>query len=221
MFVPYNGKFKIRQAYKGQKHKGLDFVGLDNKNIVVPEDSSLIIEFVGWDPHPTGGMGLFIVGRRVKDGLYAYFAHLSKTYVSVGDYARPGNLLGIEGSTGHSTGSHLHYEVRKKRGDNTSFIDVSQLCGIPNEMGTYEVEEEEEMVDFEKLTDAQVDSLVKRIYKRLGEEPVSEYAEEASKKAVESGVFSDGDKDGMVDNPQGFMKRQELAVVLVRSGIIK
>ena len=221
MYLPYKGKVKVTQKYKGDKHKGLDFVGITSKNIYVPEDSDLVIEHVGWDNHPTGGMGLYIRGRRVKDNLFVYFAHLSKTHVSVGEYARAGSQIGVEGSTGHSTGSHLHYEVRKKAGDNKSVIDVAQLCGIPNEMGTYDTEEDEEMVDFEKLTDAQIDALLKRMTQRLATEEVSEYAEESSKKAVDSQIFSDGNKDGLIDSPQGFMKRQELAVVLNRLGLLK
>lgn len=221
MFLPYKGKVKVTQKYKGDKHKGLDFVGISSKNIYAPEDSDIIIEHAGWDTHPTGGMGLYIRGRRVKDGLFAYFAHLSKVNVTVGDYVKKGDILGVEGSTGHSTGSHLHYEIRTKAGDNKSFVDTAKMCGIPNEMGTYDTEEDEEMVDFEKLTDEQVDALLKRMTTRLAAEPVSEYAEDSSKKAIDSGVFSDGNKDGLIDSPQGFMKRQELAVVLNRLGLIK
>ena len=145
MFLPYKGKVKVTQKYKGEKHKGLDFVGISSKNIYVPEDSNIIIEHSGWDTHPTGGMGLYVRGRRVKDNKYAYFAHLSKVYVTVGDYVKKGDLLGVEGSTGHSTGSHLHYEIRTKAGDNKSFVDTAKMCGIPNEMGTYDTEEDEEM----------------------------------------------------------------------------
>ncbi len=49
----------------------------------------------------------------------------------------------------------------------------------------------------------------------------SPYAEEASRKGVQSGLFSDGDKDGLVDNPRGILTREQLAVVLYRAGIIK
>ena len=142
MVSPYKGKFKVTQRYKGNSHKGLDLVGV-SKAIYVPQDSDLVIEFVGWDKHPTDGMGLYIRAKRVKDGLYAYFAHLSEIFVKEWQLVRAGERIGTEGSTGHSTGSHLHYEVRKKAGDNTSYVDVAALCGIPNELGTYEAEEDD------------------------------------------------------------------------------
>ena len=50
--------------------------------------------------------------------------------------------------------------------------------------------------------------------------PTSDYAKESSKKGVESGLFSDGDKDGLVDNPRGILTRQDLAVVLNRAGTL-
>ena len=137
MVGPYKGDFKVTQVFKEEDHKGIDLVGISSKNIYVPEDSDIIIDFVGWDKHPTGGMGLYIRGKRTKDGLYAYFAHLSKVVVETGHLVRAGELLGVEGSTGHSTGSHLHYEIRKKAGDNMSFINIAEFCGIPNKLGTY------------------------------------------------------------------------------------
>ena len=49
-------------------------------------------------------------------------------------------------------------------------------------------------------------------------QPVSAYAEEACRKAVASGIFSDGDGDGSLDWPQAYVKRQELAVIMDRKG---
>jgi murein DD-endopeptidase MepM/ murein hydrolase activator NlpD len=137
MVSPYKGDFKVTQIFKGENHKGIDLVGISSKNIYVPEDSDIVVDFVGMDRHPTGGMGLYIRGKRTKDGLYSYFAHLSKTVVEVDHLIRAGELLGVEGSTGHSTGSHLHYEIRKRAGNNMSFVDIASFCGIPNKLGTY------------------------------------------------------------------------------------
>ena len=49
---------------------------------------------------------------------------------------------------------------------------------------------------------------------------VSDYAISASKKAVQKGIFADGDNDGHVDNPQGYLTREQLAVVLDRLGLL-
>lgn len=81
-------------------------------------------------------------------------------------------------------------------------------------------ESEDEDVDFSKLTDKEIDILIDRMNKRLAAQPLSEYAKTASAKGVKSGLFSDGDKDGLVDNPQGFLRRQELAAVLDRAGML-
>jgi len=79
---------------------------------------------------------------------------------------------------------------------------------------------EVEDVDFSKLTDEEVDILMARINKRLAEKPTSDYAKESSEKGIKSGLFADGDKDGLVDNPQGYLRRQELATVLNRAGML-
>jgi hypothetical protein len=49
--------------------------------------------------------------------------------------------------------------------------------------------------------------------------PTSDYAEESSKKGVESGLFADDNKDSLVDNPRGILTREQLAVVLNRAGL--
>jgi murein DD-endopeptidase MepM/ murein hydrolase activator NlpD len=47
------------------------------------------------------------------NGLTTRYAHMSRIYVSEGDQVTPGMEVGAVGSTGRSTGPHLHYEVRK------------------------------------------------------------------------------------------------------------
>ena len=49
------------------------------------------------------------------DGLCTYYGHLSRRNVHDGDTVDPGSIIGLVGSTGQSTGPHLHFEVR--RGD--------------------------------------------------------------------------------------------------------
>ena len=47
-------------------------------------------------------------------GFTTLYAHLSKVAVSRGDWVRPGTIVGLGGSSGRSTGPHLHYEIRYK-----------------------------------------------------------------------------------------------------------
>lgn len=55
-----------------------------------------------------------VVVVRHKNGLETYYAHLSKIHVEAGQIVHAGEILGLGGNTGHSFGSHLHFEVRYK-----------------------------------------------------------------------------------------------------------
>lgn len=57
------------------------------------------------------GWGYYVLVRH-KNGLESLYGHLSKQLVEVGQELKAGDLLGKGGSTGRSTGSHLHYELR-------------------------------------------------------------------------------------------------------------
>ncbi len=59
-----------------------------------------------------GGYGISVVIDH-GDGHLTHYAHASETKVSVGDRVEPGDVIALEGSTGDSTGPHLHFEVHK------------------------------------------------------------------------------------------------------------
>ena len=134
MKCPFQGLFEVTQVYKGINHKGVDLVGLDGETVYCTVDGE--VEVTRWDTHITGGMGLYVRVRETSTGLLHYFAHLANAYVVDGDSVRVGTALGLMGSTGHSTGKHLHYEIREYT-DNTTFINVSLWSGIPNILGRY------------------------------------------------------------------------------------
>ena len=58
-----------------------------------------------------GGYGK-LVEIRHANGLVSRYAHLSRLHVSKGDHVTAGDVIGNVGSTGRSTGPHLHYEIR-------------------------------------------------------------------------------------------------------------
>jgi murein DD-endopeptidase MepM/ murein hydrolase activator NlpD len=75
-----------------------------------------------------GGYGNLVVLKHAN-GLETYYAHLSKIQVQVGDKIMSGDALGLGGSTGRSTGPHLHFEIRYK---GASF-DPAELIDFKNQ----------------------------------------------------------------------------------------
>ena len=135
MPTPYLKDFKVSQIYKEARHKGIDLVGLNDKTILSTING--VVEAARWDTHPSGGFGLYVRIWERETGYYHYFCHLSKTLVTVGDEVEIGTPIGVEGSTGNSTGSHLHYEIRTTL-SNLTFIDPTPLLGIPNALATHQ-----------------------------------------------------------------------------------
>ncbi|MFD3995325.1 M23 family metallopeptidase [Streptomyces sp. NPDC058548] len=86
-------------------HSGIDFHAAYGSN-VVSVGSGTVVE-AGWG----GAYGNNIV-IRMNDGTYTQYGHLSSIGVYVGQSVEPGERIGISGSTGNSTGPHLHFEAR-------------------------------------------------------------------------------------------------------------
>lgn len=137
MQLPYKGEVRVSSPFgwrtlngKRVYHKGIDLVGTDKKVRAVVGGvvgQSIIIT----DPTSrTSEWGNYV---RVdgEDGRLYYYCHLAKRLVSRGDKVAVGDALGIEGSTGKSTGSHLHLEVR----ENGKSIDPTAIIGIKNVVG--------------------------------------------------------------------------------------
>ncbi len=77
------------------------------------------------------GFGLYVC-IRVGNQDY-YYGHMSQIYVSVGQTVKITDIIGLEGSTGYSTGSHCHYCCRVA-GTMTP-LDINAISGIPNVVG--------------------------------------------------------------------------------------
>lgn len=85
-------------------HKGIDIA--NNPNTPVSASASGVVIFAGWD----GGYGKKIVIYHM-DKFTTVYAHLNEILVNAGDTVKQGEVIGKMGSTGYSTGPHLHYEV--------------------------------------------------------------------------------------------------------------
>ena len=88
MISPYKGRFKVSQIFKGQPHKGLDLVGLTDKNIYSTVDG--VVEAAQYDTYPDGGMGLYVRIRETGTDRRFYFAHLSAALVKAGQMSSRG-----------------------------------------------------------------------------------------------------------------------------------
>ena len=92
----------------GRSHYGTD-LDLDTGDPVYSAFDG-IVRVRSYDRY---GWGYYILVRH-KNGLETLYGHLSKQIADVGDEVKAGDVLGRGGSTGRSTGSHLHYEMRYK-----------------------------------------------------------------------------------------------------------
>ncbi len=75
-----------------------------------------------------GGWGNYIVIRHTDGGTYSFYAHLAKISVSVNQKVKQGQAIGIIGSTGQSTGTHLHFEVWQSNKQTMYTIDLFKNC---------------------------------------------------------------------------------------------
>jgi len=86
-------------------HRGLDFVGPNREKIISPSSGKVIL--ARW----FSDYGNAIVIDH-GNGITTRYGHLSKIKVTEGQRVNTGQVIAIQGSTGRSTGQHLHYEVR-------------------------------------------------------------------------------------------------------------
>ena len=109
---PYG--WRIHPVYKERRfHTGIDLVKSHKAPILAFTDGSVIFAGFAKDGTGLGGMGN-VVCVVDKYGHNHVYAHLDSVSVKVGDKVKKGQEVGKQGNTGISTGSHLHYEVRKK-----------------------------------------------------------------------------------------------------------
>lgn len=87
-------------------HAGVDVACNSGTPILAPADG--VIEYAGWKE----GLGIMVKIAH-GHGYATIFGHMSKNLARTGDKVSRGDLIGEVGSTGHSTGPHLHYEVWK------------------------------------------------------------------------------------------------------------
>jgi murein DD-endopeptidase MepM/ murein hydrolase activator NlpD len=91
----------------GLLHAGIDFALPENTPIHAIGAGTVFA--AGWT---YAGYGISVVIDH-GNGYFTHYAHMNNTAVSVGQTVSPGQVIGYEGSTGDSTGPHLHFEVHE------------------------------------------------------------------------------------------------------------
>uniref|UniRef100_A0A832H3Z9 LysM peptidoglycan-binding domain-containing protein n=1 Tax=Oscillatoriales cyanobacterium SpSt-402 TaxID=2282168 RepID=A0A832H3Z9_9CYAN len=89
----------------GRMHKGIDIAGPVGTPIVAAADG--VVTYAGWN---SGGYG-YLVEVQHPDGSTTLYAHNNRILVQVGQQVAQGQQISEMGSTGYSTGPHLHFEV--------------------------------------------------------------------------------------------------------------
>lgn len=88
-------------------HTGVDIGATTGSNIVAAESGTVILANYGWN----GGYGNYIILSH-GNGITTRYAHASQLYVTAGQTVSKGQVIAAVGTTGNSTGPHLHFEVR-------------------------------------------------------------------------------------------------------------
>ena len=103
----------VRSGYsfrRTREHQGIDIPLHTGDTVRAAFDG--VVRYIGFT-RETGGYGNLVIIRH-DNGLETYYGHLSKHLTTVGETVKAGEIIGLGGSTGRSTGPHLHFEVRYK-----------------------------------------------------------------------------------------------------------
>ena len=100
-----SSRFGARSSIRSSAHTGLDIATSTGTPIKAAATGT--VTFSGWK----GSYG-YLVAITHSNGVQTYYGHCSKIYVTAGQTVSQGSTIAAVGSTGNSTGPHLHFEVR-------------------------------------------------------------------------------------------------------------
>ena len=107
----------------GRNHNGVDFAAAEGTPIYAAYSGT--VTRAGWE----SGFGYLVVIDH-GDGVETYYAHNSRVVVSEGERVEAGQHISDAGNTGHSFGSHLHFEVHVD-GEPVEPLDYLESAGLP------------------------------------------------------------------------------------------
>ena len=98
-------RYGVSSRIRSSNHTGLDIAAKKGTPIQVVSDG--VVTFAKYN----GSYG-YLVKVDHGNGVETWYAHTSKMYVSAGETVKAGDVIALVGSTGNSTGPHLHFEIR-------------------------------------------------------------------------------------------------------------
>lgn len=102
-------------------HSGTDLGAPEGTPVVATKDGEVhVADFLG-------GYGLTVILRHEDGSLETRYAHLSQILVRPGEQVKQGEVVGLVGSTGNSTGPHLHFELRELTAQGWILINPNEL----------------------------------------------------------------------------------------------
>jgi murein DD-endopeptidase MepM/ murein hydrolase activator NlpD len=148
-FAPAGGVITSEFGYridpfnkKRRFHSGLDIAGPVGTPIYAPEPGTVAYaaEYAGY--------GQMVLVKHDRSNLFTVYGHCSKILVTVGQRVAPGQMVAQMGSTGRSTGSHLHFEVHH---NNQYMNPVDYLMFLQNEQVASGLIQEKDLNEADKM----------------------------------------------------------------------
>lgn len=151
---PVPGAYNLSSCYyDNRNHCALDIAADEGLSVIASYAGTVTAVYSGCSHNYGkysscgcgGGYGNYVLVEHsyiLKNGssitLFTRYAHLGKVSVSVGQAVSAGTKVGTVGSTGNSTGFHLHYETRKDGSGKSNSLDpfVNELLEMPDELYT-------------------------------------------------------------------------------------
>lgn len=93
-----------------RRHQGIDLAAHRNTPIYAIDHG--VVTYLGSRKR---GYGRLIVLTHMNGKYKSYYAHLNRYKVKLGDVVKKGDMIGLMGNTGRSTGVHLHFEIRRNK----------------------------------------------------------------------------------------------------------
>jgi murein DD-endopeptidase MepM/ murein hydrolase activator NlpD len=125
MLIPITHKAPLGSRYgvrDHRLHRGVDVSIIRDEPVVAAFPGTVVVS-----KYNQGGYGHYVLVEH-ENGLSTLYGHLSERLVKVGEKVYPGDIVGLAGNTGKSSGAHLHFEIRYGEIN----IDPETIVDFPN-----------------------------------------------------------------------------------------